>query len=126
MRVWQPGALPDQAAEQLKNSSATLVPRRNLVRGLFWPLLALIACAAIWWITTSRANAEWDRASAAVTKDAAAYAEAYEQYVTRSIGQMDTRTIGIIRYHARDGFVCRRTGFRDGMKLNRMRVESND
>lgn len=65
----------------------------SLVRGLLWPLLALIACAAIWTITTSRANAELARASATVTRDAAAYAESYEQYITRSIGQMDQVTM---------------------------------
>lgn len=54
-----------------------------------WPALALFACAVLWSVTLVRAHAERERADAQVRKEAAAYAEAYEQYVTRSVGQMD-------------------------------------
>ncbi|MEH6435308.1 bifunctional diguanylate cyclase/phosphodiesterase [Massilia sp. DD77] len=58
-----------------------------------WPLLAVLACAALWILTLVRANAELARAEAQVRKDAGAYAEAYEQYITRSVGQMDQITM---------------------------------
>ncbi|MGZ5200906.1 MAG: bifunctional diguanylate cyclase/phosphodiesterase [Telluria sp.] len=54
-----------------------------------WPALALLACAVLWSVTLARAHAERERADAQVRKDAIAYAAAYEQYVTRSVGQMD-------------------------------------
>jgi diguanylate cyclase (GGDEF)-like protein len=63
------------------------------LRVCFWPALALLACACIWSITMSRANAERDRANAMVTRDAGAYVQAYEQYITRSVGQMDQVTM---------------------------------
>ncbi|MES2756645.1 MAG: EAL domain-containing protein [Pseudomonadota bacterium] len=56
-------------------------------------MLALLACAAIWWVTIARAKVEWDRANATIVKDAGAYAKAYEQYITRSVGQMDQVTM---------------------------------
>lgn len=71
-----------------------LLTRYASLPGRFlWPMLALLACAAIWWVTITRANVEWDRANAAITKDAGAYAQAYEQYITRSVGQMDQVTM---------------------------------
>jgi diguanylate cyclase (GGDEF)-like protein len=56
-------------------------------------MLALLACAAIWWVTIARAELEWERANSIVTKEAGAYAEAYEQYITGSVGQMDQVTM---------------------------------
>jgi diguanylate cyclase (GGDEF)-like protein len=58
-----------------------------------WPLLALLCCAALWIATVVRSNAEHERAALQVRKDAGAYAEAYEQYITRSVGQMDQITM---------------------------------
>ncbi len=58
-----------------------------------WPALALLAAAAVWWSTVARADLEWQRANALVIKEAGAYAEAYEQYITRSVGQMDQVTM---------------------------------
>lgn len=65
----------------------------NLFHRLFWPALAVVVCAGIWVVTISRSNAELDRANALVTRDAGAFAEAYEQYLTRSVGQMDQVTM---------------------------------
>jgi diguanylate cyclase (GGDEF)-like protein len=75
--------------------SVSMMAKRTarLLGSLLWPLLALLACATIWWLTIARANVEWERANAAVTRDAGAYAKAYEQYVTRSVGQMDQVTM---------------------------------
>jgi len=63
--------------------------RDNRFLVLLWPVLALLACGALWAATLLRADAERDSALAQVRKDAAAFAEAYEQYITRSVAQMD-------------------------------------
>lgn len=61
--------------------------RRFLV--IVWPVLALLACAVLWGVTLARAHGERLRADAQARKEASAYAAAYEQYITRSVGQMD-------------------------------------
>ncbi|MDN4039689.1 EAL domain-containing protein [Massilia sp. YIM B02443] len=60
---------------------------------LVWPLLALLACLTVWSATVIRAKAEQQRLDSQARKDAAAYAEAYEQYITRSVAQMDQITM---------------------------------
>jgi len=60
---------------------------------LVWPLLALLACIALCWATLVRVDAEQTRVTGQTRKDAAAYAEAYEQYITRSVAQMDQITM---------------------------------
>ena len=66
---------------------------RNLFHRLFWPALALVVCILVWLFTWSRADAEQARAEQIVRREASALADAYEQYVTRSIGQMDQITM---------------------------------
>jgi diguanylate cyclase (GGDEF)-like protein len=65
----------------------------NLFHRIFWPVLALAVCAGIWAVSVTRANAELERANALVLREAGAFAEAYEQYITRSVGQMDQITM---------------------------------
>ena len=65
----------------------------NLFHRLFWPMLALLVCALTWYFASSRADAEYARADHIATREAAALAEAYEQYVSRSVGQMDQITM---------------------------------
>ncbi|MGX9217971.1 bifunctional diguanylate cyclase/phosphodiesterase [Massilia varians] len=67
--------------------------RTNRYLVFVWPLLALLLCAALWIATVLRAEAERARADTQARKDAGAYAEAYEQYITRSVGQMDQVTM---------------------------------
>ena len=67
--------------------------RTNRYLVFVWPLLALLLTAALWIATVVRADAEHARAEAQARKDASAYAEAYEQYITRSVGQMDQITM---------------------------------
>src|SRR5690348_4666110 len=67
--------------------------RTNRYLSILWPLLALLCCAALWIATVLRARAELERADAALMKDADAYSAVYEQYVTRSIAQMDQITM---------------------------------
>ena len=66
-------------------------PQRFIV--FLWPLLALVVGAALWTITVMRADDERARAEAAALKAASSYAEAYEQYITRSLAQMDQVTM---------------------------------
>jgi len=73
--------------------SAHTAPRTHRFLALLWPALALLACAALWTTAVLRANAEHRRAEDQAFKEADAYAEAYEQYVTRSIAQMDQITM---------------------------------
>ncbi|HEX8785802.1 MAG TPA: GGDEF-domain containing protein, partial [Telluria sp.] len=69
--------------------SAHAAPRTHRFLALLWPTLALLACAALWSAAVLRADAEHRHARALVLKEADAYAEAYEQYVTRSVAQVD-------------------------------------
>ncbi|MES2149514.1 MAG: EAL domain-containing protein [Pseudomonadota bacterium] len=58
-----------------------------------WPALALLIGAALWSVAITRASTERTRAEQAAQKAAASYAEAYEQYLTRSVAQMDQVTM---------------------------------
>jgi diguanylate cyclase (GGDEF)-like protein len=78
------------APSQIPNSDQAR-SKRFLV--LLWPLLAILLCAAIWGATLVRVDAEQERVAGQIRKDAAAYAEAYEQYITRSVAQMDQITM---------------------------------
>lgn len=65
--------------------------RRYLV--LVWPLFALVLSIALWTATLMRVEAEQGSVASQARKDVAAYAEAYEQYITRSVAQMDQITM---------------------------------
>jgi diguanylate cyclase (GGDEF)-like protein len=77
----------------MSKPSAHTAPRTHRFFALLWPALALLACAALWTAAVLRANAEHRRAGEQAFKEADAYAEAYEQYVTRSLAQMDQITM---------------------------------
>ena len=72
---------------------STPTPHANLFHRIFWPALALALCVAIWALSVSRADAELARADALVQREAGAFAQAYEQYITRSVAQMDQVTM---------------------------------
>jgi diguanylate cyclase (GGDEF)-like protein len=73
--------------------SVHTAPRTHRFLALLWPALALLACAALWSGAVLRSNAEHRRAAELAVKEADAYAEAYEQYLTRSIAQLDQITM---------------------------------
>jgi diguanylate cyclase (GGDEF)-like protein len=77
----------------MSKPSAHTAPRTHRFFALLWPALALLACAALWTAAMLRANAEHRRAEDQAFKEADAYAEAYEQYVSRSLAQMDQITM---------------------------------
>ncbi|MGJ9418029.1 EAL domain-containing protein [Massilia sp. CMS3.1] len=76
----------------MKPASSSL-SRTNYYLAILWPLLAIFCCLAYWAVTVSRANTEAEQADADLLKEADSYAQAYEQYVTRSIAQMDQITM---------------------------------
>ena len=67
--------------------------RSNRFLVLLWPLLALLVVIGLWAATLLRVEAEQERVAGQARKDVAAYAEAYEQYITRSVAQMDQITM---------------------------------
>ena len=75
-----------------KPASSSL-SRTNRFLAVLWPVLAMLCCIALWMVTLARADTEAERAEALVLKEADTYAQAYEQYVTRSIAQMDQITM---------------------------------
>ncbi|CAH0238371.1 putative signaling protein CC_0091 [Massilia sp. Bi118] len=77
----------------MSKPSTHTAPRTHRFLALLWPALAVLACAALWTAALLRANTEQRRAEEQAFKEADAYAEAYEQYVTRSIAQMDQITM---------------------------------
>jgi diguanylate cyclase (GGDEF)-like protein len=88
----------------MSKPSAHTAPRTHRFLALLWPALALLACAALWTATILHAGAERRRAEGQAFKEADAYAEAYEQYVTRSVAQVDQITMQLKHSweHARD------------------------
>lgn len=77
----------------MPKTSAHVNPRTYRFLALLWPVLALLACVALWSAAVLRLEAEQQRATGQAFKEADAYAEAYEQYVTRSVAQMDQITM---------------------------------
>jgi hypothetical protein len=62
---------------------------RSLLAVLVWPAAALVLIIAVWAATLMRANDERSKAEQNTRREATAAAQAYEQYVTRSVAQMD-------------------------------------
>ncbi|WP_075793507.1 bifunctional diguanylate cyclase/phosphodiesterase [Massilia putida] len=100
----------------MSKSSAHTAPRTHRFLALLWPALALLACAALWTATILHAGSEHRRAEEQAFKEADAYAEAYEQYVTRSVAQIDQITMQLKHSweHARDRSLIENMR-RDGM-----------
>ncbi|MRX10183.1 EAL domain-containing protein [Pseudoduganella sp. FT25W] len=66
---------------------------RHSRRALLWPGIALLSVIALWGFTLIKGGAETRNAELAAHKDASGYAEGYEQYITRSLMQMDQITM---------------------------------
>ncbi|MBZ2209643.1 bifunctional diguanylate cyclase/phosphodiesterase [Massilia soli] len=63
--------------------------RGSLFALLVWPVAALVLMAVVWSMTLLRASDERTKAELNIRREATAAAQAYEQYVTRSVAQMD-------------------------------------
>ncbi|MFC5511679.1 EAL domain-containing protein [Massilia jejuensis] len=74
-------------------SAFSSLSHTNFFLAVLWPVLAALCCIALWIVTLARADTEAERAETLVLKEADTYAQAYEQYVTRSIAQMDQITM---------------------------------
>ncbi|MFC5461470.1 EAL domain-containing protein [Massilia niabensis] len=99
------------------------VPASPLTSRLFplvWLLLALLCCALLWGITLMRTEAETTRAAEVALRQADAYADAYEQYLTRSIAQMDQVTMQLKHSWER----ARRPGLLEDMRAAGMFTDS--
>ena len=77
----------------MKIPAASSPSRTNTILAIVWPVLAVLCCAALWAVTILRADGDAERARLLLLKEADTYAQAYEQYVTRSIAQMDQITM---------------------------------
>jgi hypothetical protein len=60
---------------------------------LFWPLLSLVAIAILWTLTAIRTANDHTTLEQTAAHDAASSAEAYEHFLSRSVGQMDQITM---------------------------------
>ena len=65
----------------------------NVFHRWFWPVVSVLVCVTVWWVTIARADSEMNRAETLAAKEAGAFSIAYEQYITRSVGQMDQVTM---------------------------------
>ena len=77
----------------MSKPAASSLSRTNRFLAVLWPVLAILCSIALWTVTLSRADSEAMHAEEQVLKEADTYARAYEQYVTRSIAQMDQITM---------------------------------
>ena len=98
--------------------------RTNRTLVFIWPALALLLCAALWIATVVRTGAELERVQAQASKDAGAFVEAYEQYITRSVGQMDQITMQL-KFSLENGRnSARDTGLLDDLRRDGMFTDS--
>ncbi len=77
------------ARQALNDPTPLSGARPSLLAQLFWPVAALVLIVAVWSMTFVRANDERTEADQNTRREANAAAQAYEQYVTRSVAQMD-------------------------------------
>jgi len=91
---------------------------------LAWPVLALMAMAAFWLLASSRAGHVATQAEQSARREISAHAEAYEQYVTRTVAQMDQVTMQLKHsWENSDGRLQLETLYRNGMFTDQAFVE---
>ena len=84
---------PSQDVIRMIKPAISSLPRTKRFLAMLWPVLAVLCCIVVWAVAIARADNEARRAETLVLKEADTYAQAYEQYVTRSIAQMDQITM---------------------------------
>ena len=93
--------------------------RRPRLAWLVWPVAALVLIVAVWSATLVRANDERGKADQNTRREASAAAQAYEQYVTRSVAQMDQVSMQLKQsWEQSDGQLRLEHLTRDGMFLD--------
>jgi diguanylate cyclase (GGDEF)-like protein len=101
-----------------------LIPERYWP--LAWPVLALLAVAAFWLLAFSRAGNVATQAEQAARREVSAHAEAYEQYLTRTIAQMDQVTMQLKHSWERSGGGLQLEAlYRDGMFTDPAFIEAS-
>ncbi|WP_395399756.1 EAL domain-containing protein [Pseudoduganella sp. UC29_106] len=93
---------------------------------LAWPVLALLAVAAFWLLAFSRASNVATQAEQAARREVSAHADAYEQYLTRTIAQMDQVTMQLKHsWEKSDGKLQLEALYRDGMFTDPAFIEAS-
>ncbi|MYN24840.1 EAL domain-containing protein [Duganella sp. CY42W] len=93
---------------------------RHSRRALLWPAIAILLAIGLWVFSLLKASIETRNAHLAARKDASAYAEAYEQYITRSVMQMDQITMQLKQsWEQSGGKLDIADLYRDGMFTDR-------
>jgi diguanylate cyclase (GGDEF)-like protein len=91
---------------------------------LAWPLLALLAVFAFWLLASSRAGSVATQAEQSARREVNAHADAYEQYVTRTVAQMDQVTMQLKHsWENAGGHLQLETLYRSGMFTDEAFVE---
>ncbi len=86
---------------------------------MFWPLFALALLAGLWSITLVRAAQQRDRIEVDALAEVGAAAQAYEQYVTRSVANMDQVSMQLKQSWEQSGGTLRLDDMvREGMFLD--------
>jgi diguanylate cyclase (GGDEF)-like protein len=86
---------------------------------IVWPLCALLLLAGLWSVTLVRAGQERARLEAAALAEVRAAAQAYEQYVTRSVASMDQVSMQLKQSWEQSGGTLRLDDMtREGMFLD--------
>ena len=85
---------------------------------LWAPLLATLLIALLWWFAITRADAMRAAAQAGALREALAAAQAYEQYLTRSVAQMDQVSMQLKQSWEQSPGRLLETMTRDGMFLD--------
>ena len=73
----------------MSQNQAARWPAYFSFRVIFWPLVSIFLLAGLWSATLLRSTSEHMRLEALALSEVAAAAQAYEQYVTRSVANMD-------------------------------------
>jgi len=83
---------------------------------ILWPLLALLLLVALWGTVALRMEHERARLESSALEEASAAAQAYEQYVTRSVANLDQVTMQLKQSWEQSGATLRLEEMaRDGM-----------
>ncbi|WBS05614.1 EAL domain-containing protein [Pseudoduganella sp. SL102] len=88
-----------------------------------WPLLAVLACAAYWLVMDAQLRHDRMLAERDAMREVRSYAEAYEQYLTRSLSQMEQVAVQLRHAWEQPGQLDLAALRRDGMFIDAAFVE---
>jgi len=104
----------------MRDRRATSAWRKPAPRMLAWALLGVLLTGVVWFSAVGRAADERQRAEETTLASVAAAAQAYEQYLTRSVAQMDQVSMQLAQsWEQSDGRLDLAALGRSGMFLDR-------